>query len=459
MQQMQHIQHTHQDKNNRSTFSILFYLNTSKTKKSGKCPIVGRISIDGKNTAFSTGLDILPECWDTKDGLAILKPMKKTDTTNEPAYINRQIDELKTTLADHYKHMVEENGYVTAEALKNALKGIGTKNTSLMQEYGELVEEKRKSVGVKITESTYVVYPNAYKHLKKFLVEKYSIEDIPFGQVNIAFIEAYAYYLRIDLKMTPRTVKANMIPLRTTIKRAFNKGLIRQDPFFDFIPERIIPKRPWLTNDEIQRLMQIQTKHDTWNFTLDMFIFCAFTGITGIDLRNLKHSNIQQQEDGSLWVTLNRQKTGTASYIPLLDIPIQILNKYQNTEFAGTDGKVFQLQTHVNMNWQLKRLAKAAKIDKRLTFHMSRFTFATTVCLTQGVPIESLSQMMGHLSIKTTQIYAEVTRTKINEDMTNLAEHIGGKYTLAETDKKIYKPGRRNRRYPEKEINSNNQPI
>lgn len=136
-------------------------------------------------------------------------------------------------------------------------------------------------------------------------------------------------------------------------------------------------------------------------------------------------------EDSSLWIILDRQKTGTTSYIPLLDIPKQILERYRDTEFAGTGGKVFTLQTHVNMNWQLKRIAKAADIDKRLTFHMSRFSFATTVCLTQGVLIESLSQMMGHLSIKTTQIYAEVTRTKINEDMTNLAERIEGRYEFS----------------------------
>ncbi|WP_368666921.1 tyrosine-type recombinase/integrase [Dysgonomonas sp. 511] len=139
-----------------------------------------------------------------------------------------------------------------------------------------------------------------------------------------------------------------------------------------------------------------------------------------------------------------------------------ILDKYKDTEFRGTGDKIFKLQTHVNMNWQLKRLAKLAKIDKRLTFHMSRFTFATTVCLTQGVPIESQSQMMGHLSIKTTQIYAEVTRTKINEDMTNLSNRIVGKYELPDStdttnQAKIYKPGRRNRRFPEREQTDNNQ--
>jgi site-specific recombinase XerD len=289
--------------------------------------------------------------------------------------------------------------------------------------------------------------------LKDILSKKYNVTDIPIGQVEIPVVEAFALYLKLDLRMTPRTVKCNLIPFRTCVTRAKHKGLIRQDPFFDFFPEKIRPKRPWLTNDEIERLMQVHTKHATWNFTRDMFIFCVFTGITAIDLRNLKHSNIQRQEDGSLWVVLNRQKTGIASYIPLLDIPIQILDRYRDSEFAGEDGRIFKLQTHVNMNWQLKQLAKAAEIDRRLTFHVSRFSFATTVCLTQGVPIETLSQMMGHLSIKTTQIYAEVTRTKINEDMTNLAEIIQGKYELPENDSEIYKHGRRNRRFPEREIN------
>lgn len=186
--------------NIRSTFSILFYLNTSKQKKSGKCPIMGRISIDGKSTAFSTGLDILAKDWNAKSGLALGKE-KDTKT------INRQIERFQDELNKHYRDMVMNQGYVTAESLKNALKGIGINRNTLMQEFYDLVEEKRKSIGIKITASTFPPYPNAYRHLNNFLLEKYKIDDIPFSQVNIAFIEAYAYYLKIDMKMTPRTMK------------------------------------------------------------------------------------------------------------------------------------------------------------------------------------------------------------------------------------------------------------
>lgn len=452
---------------NRSTFSILFYLNTGKQKKSGRCPVVGRINIDGKSKAFSTGMDIEPNFWDAKEGLAIVKPARKTDKTdktsnmsgkNETVSINRRIEELRAELTAHYKRMIEENGYVTAEALKNALQGIRVKDSSLMQEFAQLVEEKQKSIGTKIGASTYRKYPNAYRHLKGFIHEKYNVNDIPFGQVDIAFVEAYARYLRIEKQMTAGTVGCNIKPLRTCVRRAKNKGLIRQDPFTGYIPEKTRSAPRWLSNDEIERLMQVEAKRPAWNFTRDMFIFCVFTGISCIDLRNLKHSNIQQQEDGSLWIVLDRQKTGTASHIPLLDIPMQILNKYKNSEFAGENGHVFKLQTHVNMNLQLKHLAKAARIDKRLTFHMSRFSFATTICLTGGVPIETLSQMMGHLSIKTTQIYAEVVLSKINEDMTKLEERIQGKYELADNTRKakVYSPDGRKERYNKKNISNIN---
>ena len=436
-------------KKNRSTFAILFYPNTSKTKKSGACPIVGRITVDGKNTTFSTGLEIMPDNWDNQTGAA-------KGQSKELISINKQIEKLHKEISSHYNNMVNNNGYVTAEALKNALRGIGINRNTLMQEFAELLDEKRKSIGIRITESTFPVYINAYRHMKEFLQERHNLSDLPFGKIDTPFVESYFHYLKIDLKMTPRTVKTNMNPFRQVVVRACNKGVLHQNPFFDFVPERVIPKRPWLSNDEIQRMMEAKLKLATWRFTRDMFIFSTFTGIAIIDLRNLKHSNIQEMEDGSQWIILDRQKTGTTSYIPLLDIPKRILERYRSTDFAGIGGKVFKFQTHVNMNWQLKRIAKAANIDKRLTFHMSRFTFATTVCLTQGVPIESLSQMMGHLSIKTTQIYAEVTRTKINEDMTNLAERIEGKYELSENDSKIYKQGRRNRRFPEREINENN---
>jgi len=410
---------------NRSTFSTLFYLNTSKKKKSGRCPVMGRISVDGESKAFSIGMDIESKQWDASEGIAV----GKSDETHT---INKRIETLKLELKQHYRNMVENQGFVTAELLKNALQGIGMFQNTVMQEFAELIEEKRKSVGIKIVASSFSIYPAAYRHFRGFLRHKYNTDDIPFSMVNSAMVEEYDYYLKIDARLSPRTAKSTMKPFRTVVIRAFNKGLLRNDPFFDYSFEKIISNPRWLSHDEIDRLIKLEIKSSAQNFVRDMFLFSVFTGISYIDLKNLRHTDIKLQEDGSLWIILNRQKTGAASYIPLLDIPKKIIDKYENTKFSGDDGKIFKIRSSTSVNGHLKELAKSAGINKQLVYHMSRHSFGTEICLSQGVPIETVSRMMGHLSIKTTQIYAEATRTKINEDMNKLAKRIKGKYKLAE---------------------------
>jgi site-specific recombinase XerD len=410
--------------NTRSTFSILFYINTGKAKKSGKCPIVGRISVDGESTAFSTGMDIFPSEWDAHSGLAVGK-------SKESFIINKKIENCKAEIEKYYRDMLGNKSFVTSMMLKNALRGIGTNQNTVMQEFSLFLEEKKKSIDIRISENTYIQYCKGYRHLKDFLKDKLQVDDIPFGKVDIALIEDYACYLKVELKMAARSVHSYMAPFRTTVKRAFNKGLLRQDPFFDYTHEKIIDKRRYLSGEELEKLMKSCLKRASTNFIRDMFLFSTFTGLSYSDLKNLQFNHFQQQADGSRWIVLNRKKTGTASYIPLLDIPLQIIDKYRNTKFSGTDGYVFRIKTKEDLNIQLKKIAKAAGIDETLTFHMSRHSFATSVCLTNGVPVESLSQMMGHLSIKTTQIYAKVTRIKLNEDMTNLEKRIEGKYQLS----------------------------
>lgn len=408
--------------NNRSTFAILFYLNTSKRKKSGNCPIMGRISVDGKSSAFSTGLELSPDYWDAKQGIATGKSKEETN-------INRQIENYRAELIRYYKTLLDSKSYITAEILKNAIKGIGIRQNTLIQEFAALVEEKRQSVGILIVQTTYTHLNRAYRHLKEFVQYKYGVTDIPFTQVDFDFIESYVYYLKINLQFNPNSTNNTIKPLRKVVMRALNKGLMHQDPFFGYRPQRITITRKWLSMDEIERLMQIDMKHESSNFIRDMFLFSTFTGLAYVDLKNLRHDNIVRQENGKQWIVLNRQKTGSVSNIPLLDIPLRLIEKYRNTAFAGLDGKVFRLRTIENADIQLKKIAQAANIDKRLTYHMARHSYAT-LCLSMGVPIETISQTLGHKSISTTQIYAEITRTKINEDMTNLAERIEGKYEL-----------------------------
>lgn len=330
----------------------------------------------------------------------------------------------------HYDMLLENKSYVTAETLKNALQGFTLKQNTLMQEMAALVEEKRLSLGIAITASTYRKYITIHKHLKGFLYHKYEVSDILFGQVDFAFLEAFNYYLKVCLQLSACTVNNYMKIFHSLIMRAMNKGLVFQDPFFEYEYEQVTVRRKWLSVDEIKAMMKSELKNPTEIFVRDMFIFSTFTGISYADLENLTYDNIGRQEDGTLCVTLNRQKTGSLAFIPLTDIPLRIMKKYKDTPFAGTGGKVFKMCTLTNADILLKKIAKKAGIDKRLTYHMSRHSFAT-LCLSMGVPIETVSKMLGHQSIDTTRIYAKITRTKLNEDMTSLAGRIKGRYRLA----------------------------
>jgi site-specific recombinase XerD len=377
--------------------------------------------VDGENTAFSTGLDILPANWNANAGKA----------TNDNS-INKQIESIKSDIESHYQNMLETKGFVTAEMLKNALRGIGTHQNSVIQEFAAFLEEKKKNIGIRNTESTYTLYHLGFKQLQKYLRNKLQVDDIPFGKIDIAFIEDYVYYLKIDLQLAPMSVRSFLAPFRTVVRRAFHKGLMRQYPFFGYAHEKEVIKRRYLLGDELERLMKVNLECSSINFTRDMFLFSTFTGLSYSDLKGLQFKHIQQHTDDSCWIVLNRQKTGTSLYIPVLPVAQRILDKYVDEKFSERNGYVFKVKTIVNFNVHLKQIARIAKIDKRLTFHMSRHSYATTVCLNNGVPIESLSQMLGHTSIKTTQIYAQVTRTKINEDMTNLERRIEGQYKLAQ---------------------------
>lgn len=411
----------------RSTFGLLFYLNTSKRKKSGNCPIMVRITVDGKSTAIGLRLECRPEEWVAKLG--------RTAGVNRVLDdINKKIDKQEETIVSLYKEMAYSEGYVTAETLRNALRrhDADKERNTLMQEYLCFLEERKKAVGITMKRGTYVHNLAAFSHLKAFLKSSYGSEDVPFSKVDYPMIEAFDRYLKVEKRMKPASVKINILPFSMTVQRAVHKGWIRQNPFTGYSYERGTSIRKWLSYGDVGKLMQVTLSNPMELFVRDMFIFSVFTGISFVDLTNLKQVNLERQADGSLWIVLDRQKTGTPSYIPLLPIPLQIIDRYKHSAFAGEGGKVFRVQSHRSLSTYLKRISDKACLDKNLTFHAARHTFAT-LCLTEGVPIETLSLILGHTSITTTQIYGKITRIKLDEDMSLLQERIKGKYSLADT--------------------------
>ena len=392
--------------NNRSTFAILFYLNTSKKKKSGNCPVMGRISVDGKSSAFSTGLELSPEKWDAKQGIATGKSWEET-------IINKQIENYRAELVRHYKTLLENKSYITAEILKNAIKGIGVKQNSLIQEFAALVEEKRQSVGILIVKTTYTHLCCAYQHLREFLQYKYGVADIPFTQVDFDFVESYVYYLKVNLQMGASTTNNTIKPLRRVVMRALNKGLMYQDPFLGYRPQRIAITRKWLSMDEIERLMQVDMKHESANFIRDMFLFSTFTGLAYVDTRRLHPRHIEKSSLGRRYIRIRRAKTGAEAFIPLHPVAEQILELYNTTD---NEKPVFPLPVRDILWYEVHGLGVALGMKENLSYHMARHSFGTLM-MTSGIPIESIAKMMGHTNINSTQVYAQVTDQKISSDM------------------------------------------
>ncbi|WP_368261362.1 site-specific integrase [Butyricimonas sp. RTP31023st2_F12_RTP31023_210422] len=405
----------------RSTFKHLFYINRNKTKKNGLCPIMGRITLDGSIAQFSTGLETAPELWDAKAGES------KGKTLHE-LKVNRELKELSKAIETHYARIVEKDGYVTAERIKNAVFGIGKEPTTLLKELEEVTSEIQKSVGINHAVATYKSYVNAYFNLSRFIKEKFGKEDIPFNQLEYSFIEDYDLYLKTEQHMATGSVLQHIIFLRKLVKRAMNKGIITRNPFFGYVPDQPKGKHKWLSGEEIEKIMTVHIDKPSVDFVRDMFIFGTFTGLAYIDIKNLRKEQILSDSAGNQWISIRRQKTNTESIVPLLDIPKEIIRKYEGT---GEGGKVFKMLCANVVCSYIKKIGTLCKLEKKLTFHCFRHSFSTTVCLSQDVPIETLSQMLGHRNIKTTQIYAEITGAKIEEDMKRLSEKMKDDYKLA----------------------------
>jgi len=249
----------------------------------------------------------------------------------------------------------------------------------------------------------------------------------------LSFIEKFDSYLRVELGFTAHTISAYTIILRKMVRLAISQGILRKNPFASFIPEQPPRKRRHMTQEELDKFMCTPIASKALCHTRDMFVFSTFTGLAYADLCNLSLQHIYKERNGSMWIRINRQKSGVECNIQLLDIPMQIIEKYKSER---KEDKIFNTRCLTRVEVNLKKIAKLCGIEKQITYHMSRYNFATLITLSQGVPLETVSRMMGHKCFRTTQIYASLTRQKINEDMKRLSERIGGQYKLPDSKTK-----------------------
>lgn len=381
-----------------------------------------RITIDGESTSFSCKQRIPPDKWDARRNALV-------GDDEESARINRMLTELRQRMVADYAAILKEYGAVRPKWLKEYTLGAPSRQEMLLFFFSKHNENYQTQIGHGRSQKSYQRYVVVHSHLRNFLQNRYQLSDVRIKYVTQVMVTAFEQYLRVEKKLSNNTVWVYMITFKHIISLARSQGLIRSDPFSGFKNRFEQVDRGYLTETELQALMRYPAAAGTERLVRDLFLFAAFTGLSYTDVKALRWENIRPMFDGNTWIVTRRRKTRTPSNLRLLDVPLRILEIHgdRNSE------TVFHLPSNNCCNEYLIAMGRKCGILTHLTFHIGRHTFAT-LSLSKGVPIETVSSVLGHTSIRTTQIYAKITNQKISEDMTALAEKLKNFNADAEED-------------------------
>ena len=391
-----------------------------KPNKSGRVPILMQLTIGQQTCHISTKQNILPEKWG--DG-------KPIGHTREDQAITAVLEEIRTKAYNKFLQLQGQNINVTPERLKQALLGKDqVQPRGYVEIFDQWLVEYSKMVGITTSKRTLDKYILVRNRLQDYIASQLGVKDISLEEVTPKFLSNFDNYLRVEYNMANNHAMKIRQKLRTIYKVAIDNGWVSKNPFSNVKIHFDPVERDVLTKSELTALIQTDMIFDRLEKMRDVFVFACFTGLAHCDVAGLTKENIITDEAGQVWLKTHRQKTSEVVDIPLLEIPQLIIKKYQGMK--GLNGKLLPTLTNSCSNLYLKEVAVRCGINKTLTFHMARHTFATTVTLSNGVPIESVAKMLGHRNIRTTQIYAKVIKDKLAEDMNNLATRICGDYSI-----------------------------
>jgi site-specific recombinase XerD len=397
--------------------SILFYVKSSKAAKNGLLPIYQRITINSVRLELSTNRFVEKSKWNTSAG-------KMKGNSEEARLINSHLDLLKIKIYETEKHFLNNNLEINAQTFKNKLLGVEEKQRKLISIFEQHNIRMKELIGKEYSINTFKKYETTISHTKEFLKHQYSINDISITQINIAFLNDFDFYLRTIKNCNNNSTIKYMRNFGKIVKQCHVNGWIEKDPYLNYKGKVKEVERVFLSQEDIETLINKEIKIQRLDLVRDMFLFSCFSGLAYIDVFNLKKYNIVRGIDGDKWISTHRQKTDVASKIPILPVTKMIIDKYENHPQSINQDKLLPILSNQKMNAYLKELADICNIDKELTFHIARHTFATTVTLTNGVPIESVSKMLGHKNLRTTQHYAKVLDRKVSDDMQLLKQKL-----------------------------------
>ncbi len=393
-----------------NSFSIISYIRTGKVDKLGKVPIYLRITVNGQRAEFSIKRKILPENWSSKKG-------RVKGSTPKTKALNHYIDELESKVFDIHSKLVTKKKPFTAEMIKNKLLNKEENYRTLLTIYEEHNTEIEQLMGIDYSYGAYRRHIRTRQHLADFINTEYKRDDIFVKEVDLKFITRFEHYLKTRKIGNQNTTTKYITNFKKIMRIAFANNWVNKDPFYHWKAKWKKVERDVLTELELRTMMEKEFDIKRLEQVRDIFVFCCFTGLAYVDVEKLSKHHIVLGMDGDRWIKINRSKTDSRSSIPLLPTAEEILAKYDDFSNDSEDGLLLPVISNQKINAFIKEIALICKIEKNLTFHLARHTFATTVTLANGIPIESVSKMLGHQSLKTTQIYAKVIDQKLKQDM------------------------------------------
>ena len=393
--------------------SILFYIKRAKTTSQGKSPIYLRVTVDSKRTEFSIKRFVETHKWSSEQN-------KMKGNSEESRTLNTYLDILKSRIYEIQKDLIHSGKEVNGESIKNILLGIDERKRMLIPIFQEHNNRMEALLGKEYAKGTLTRYKTCFSHIKEFLKWKFNVSDIEITEIDHAFISDFEFFLRTEKSCANNSAVKYIKNFGKIIRICLANKWLTYDPFLCYDSKFVEVKRDFLDEQELFNLANKEFEIERIAQVRDIFLFSCYTGLAYIDTKNLKRSNIGVGIDGNKWIFTSRQKTKTQSNIPLLLQAEEIIEKYKAHPHCGVSGSLLPVLSNQKMNSYLKEIADLCQIKKELTFHIARHTFATTITLSNGVPIESVSKMLGHKSIKTTQHYAKILDAKVSVDMNNL---------------------------------------
>ena len=401
----------------RATFSVLFYANKSKVKD-GIVPVMGRITINGTQSQFSCKRSIPLSLWDAKGNCA-------KGRTREALDLNRDLDNIKAQIIKHYQHLSDREAFVTAEMVRNAYQGFGSEYETLLRAFDKDCESLKRRVGKDRALGTYKLQVRSRNYVADFLQMYHRRTDISMQELMPDFIKEFAVYLANDRHLAKSTIWLTCMHLKGVVGRAHDNGKIQRNVFAQFHISPKCKERTFLTEEELKAVMTHEFEDANLAFIRDLFVFMNFTALSFVDLKELTTDNIVEV-NGEKWIVGKRHKTGVPYQVKLLEVPLQIIEHYRDYP-KDNPKSVFGEVNYRSVCKKLKPVMKECGIDKPISAHCARHGFAT-MSLTNGMPIESVSRVLGHTNIVTTQIYARITTQKLDNDLTMLGNKLNASF-------------------------------